>query len=409
MTRFRKLFLLSLLVLVAPVVLVACGGDDTADIDPEQVLTETFSNDEQVTSGTISLSLGGSVEGEQSGSGEVSLSGAFQGDAENPTALPQLDLTGSVSGESNGISIDQSGELTITEDNAYVSYQDTAYELGTEIFGQFQTLVETAAAQAGGGATGAEGSTTETASFTEQCTTLLEQAGGNTAACDTVDVFSWFNLTNEGEEEIEGSPTIHIHGTVDIPAIIENINATIAAAEITGATEIPEESAQQVEDAISDLSFDVYSGVDDRLLRGFDLNVTVDASAIPDNDGSVTSITGNLETRVGSPNEPQTIEAPADAQPLDDLLGQFGLSAADIEAALSGYSTQFGLSGLGTTGLGGSTDLGTDTGTDLGSSGGGLGGGGGGGDDVEAASAFFDCIADAKTPDELKACNKLAP
>ncbi len=79
--------------------------------------------------------------------------------------------------------------------------------------------------------------------------------------------------------------------------------------------------------------------------------------------------------RLGGVNEEQTIEAPTDAQPIDDLLSQFGLSEADIEAALEGYSTQFGIGGLGTTGLGGSTDLG---GGGLGGSGGGGGGGGGG-------------------------------
>ena len=399
LTRIRKLLLLAILALAAPVVLVACGGDDSSDIDPEQVLRETFSNDEEVSSGTIDISLGGSVEGEQGGNGEVSLSGPFQSDPDDPSALPQFDLTASLSGEAMGTSASFEGSLTVTEDNMYIEYQGTTYEVGSELFDTFRSLVEQAAAQTAAGATGEEGATQP--SFSEQCSTLLGSVGGNTAACDTIDVFSWFELTNEGEEDVEGASTIHIHGSVDIPAMIDNINATVEAAEIPGATAIPEETATQIEDAVSELTFDVYSGTDDRLLRGLDLNVAVDPTAIPEAEASgVTGISGDFSTRLGGVNEPQTIDAPSDAQPLDDLLSQFGLSTADLEAALSGYTTQFGLGGLGTTGLGGSTD---DLGLGGGGGGGGLGsaGGGGGSDELDA---YSQCILESTSNNPFKEC-----
>ena len=184
------------------------------------------------------------------------------------------------------------------------------------------------------GATGAEGATAG------QCPVLMEQAGGNPEACDEIDALSWFDLTNEGTEDIEGSDTIHIHGTVDVPTMIDNINATITAAEVPEAEEIPEETATQIEDAVSELSFDVFSGAEDRLLRGFDLNFVVDASAIEGaEDSGVTSADFELSTRLGDVNAAQTIEAPADAQPIDDLLEQFGLSSAAIQSGLSAYGT----------------------------------------------------------------------
>ncbi len=406
MTRIHKFFLLSLLVLIAPVVLVACGGDDSADVDPATVLRETFSNDEDVSSGTINLTLGGSVEGDEGGSGEATLSGPFQSDPDDPTALPQFDLTASLSGEAMGTSASFEGGLTVTEDNMFIEYQGTTYEVGTELFESFSSVVEQAAAQTAGGTTGAEGATQP--SFSEQCSTLLETVGGNAAACDTIDVFSWFELTNEGEEEVEGSPTIHIHGTVDIPAMIENINAAIAAAEIPGATSIPEETASQIESAVSELSFDVYSGTEDRLLRGLDLNVSVDPTSIEgfstENPG-ISAISGNFGTRLGAVNEPQTIDAPTDAQPIDDLLGQFGLSAADLETALGGYMTQFGLGGVATPpDLGGSEipeipDSGGGGLEDLGS-----GGGGGGSDDLDA---YSQCILESTSNNPFKECEDL--
>ena len=408
MSRIRKLFLLGLLALVAPVFLVACG-DDNSDVDPEQVLTETFSNDEMVSSGNIDLSLSGSLEGEPTASGEASIGGPFQADPENPTAMPQFDFTVSANGEadlptgSGSLSFD--GGLTATTDNLYVEYQGTTYELGSDIYQQFQSFAEQAAAQAGG-ATGAEGATAAE-NFDQQCATLLEMAGGNEAACETIDVFSWFELSNEGTEEIEGTDTIHVHGEVDIPAMIENINAAIEASEIPDATPIPEEDAAQAEEAIESLTFDVYSGAEDRLLRGLNLDLAINGEAIPaeelDEGQNLEAIDLGFESRISGVNEEQTIEAPADAQPIDGLLSQFGLSADDINAALEGYSTQFGLGGLGATGAGGALGGGGGSaGGSLEDSGGSAGGGGAGSIDDK----YFDCISESKSANPFKECEQ---
>jgi hypothetical protein len=401
LSRIGKLFLLSLLVLVAPVVIAACGGDDGGDEDPETVLRETFENDEAVSSGTFSLSVNGAVEGGESpGNGEASLSGSFQSDPDDPSALPQLDLTGSVTGEVEGITGGGEGELTITEDNAYVTFQGETYEVGTDLFSTLQDQFAAAAAMTAGGTTGAEGSTTQ--SFDEQCATTLETLGADAAACDTIDVYSWFNLTNEGEVDVEGAPTTHIHGEVDVPAMLDNINAAIEAANIPDATTIPEETASQIEGAVESLTFDVYSGTEDRLLRGLDLDLTIDPSAIPEASAEgLTSITGGLSFRIGAVNEPQTIEAPTDAQPLDDLLSQYGLSTADLEAQLGAMSS-LGLGGTGSTDLGGGGfgDLGGD---DLG---GGFGGGGGGGGG-STGDAYADCILESTSNNPFKECEDL--
>jgi hypothetical protein len=401
--RIPKLFLLAILMLVVPVVLAACGGDENDDEDPAQVLIDTFTNDETISSGTLDLSLSGSVEGEQSGSGELSLSGAFQGDPEDPSAFPQFDLdaSGSIEGEAAAgtgtFSVDDAG-LTATEDNMYVTYQGSTYELGSDIFEQFRSLVEQASAQAQAGATGEDGASA-VENLNQQCDTLIEQAGGNTAACDEVDVFSWFELSNEGTEEIEGTDTIQVHGDVDIPAAVENINAAIEASEIEGAETIPEDDAAQADDAVTEASFDVYSGVDDDLLRGLDLNLGLDPTAIPDADTEgVESIDVEFSLRIGGVNEEQTIDAPTDAQPIDDLLGQFGLSESDIADALEGYSTQFGLGGIGSGDLGGG-DLG----------GGGLGDSGGGGGAGGVTDQYFQCIEDAPPAQAFEQCQRFLP
>ena len=122
LTRIRTYFALAALALFAPVLVAGCGGDDSSDVDPQTVIDETFNNDETVSSGDLSLTLSGSAEGDQGASFEANLSGPFQGDPDDPAAIPQLDWTGSLSAEGAGQSFDFEGGITVTEDNAYVEY-----------------------------------------------------------------------------------------------------------------------------------------------------------------------------------------------------------------------------------------------------------------------------------------------
>ncbi|MGH2985460.1 MAG: hypothetical protein ACRDLO_02090, partial [Solirubrobacterales bacterium] len=322
MTRIRTYFALCALALVVPVLIAGCGGDDSSDVDPQTVLDETFDNDESVSSGNLSLSVGGSAEGDQGGSFEASLSGPFQGDPDDPTAIPQLDWTGSLTAEGAGQSVNFEGGITVTEDNAYVEYAGNAYEVGAQTFGEFKKLAEQASAQQ----TETEGLSFSEA-FTQGCEQSLQAQGGDTAACQ-IDFESWLgDLTDEGEEEIEGAETVHIGGSLDVEAMLGDLIELGSAVPQASAAGVPsEEQVQQVADAISEASFDLYSGVDDRVLRGLDFNLAVDPSAIPEASAAgVESIDANFSMRLAGVNEEQEISAPSDAQPIDELLGQFGV------------------------------------------------------------------------------------
>jgi hypothetical protein len=360
LTSIRTLLAVCALALPIPAVIAGCGDDDDGgDEDPQAVLDATFENDERISSGNLDLTASVSAEGEQGGSFEFSVSGPFQGDADDPAAIPQLDLTGSVSGEGGGQSIDFEGGLVVTEDNAFVEYQGEAYEVGTE---QFAQLKEQAEAQAGAAA-----DEEASASFQAGCEQAIEQAGGDPAACD-VDFQSWLtDLTNEGTEEVGGTDAVHIHGDADIEQILTDIGEL--AASVPGAAEqagFDPSQLSQFSDAVTEASFDVYSGADDDLLRGLDANISIDPSALGAAAGAVPvdSIDVSFSLEIADVNEDQTIEAPTDAQPLDELLG--------------------GIPGLGGSGL----DF------DLGGGGGGAGGGAGGGGGGNA-DAYLECVAQA--------------
>lgn len=375
LTRIRSIIATCAFALLVPALVAGCGGDDeSSEVDPQTVIDETFNDAERVSSGDLSLTVGGSAEGEEGGSFEASLTGPFQGDPDDPNALPQLDWTGSVSGESAGQSISFEGGITVTEDNAYVEYGGNAYEVGTEIFAQFKEAAEQAAAQQ---TEAAEGQSFGEL-FAQQCESQIQAVGGDPAACD-VDFESWLgDLTNDGEEEIEGAPTTHISGTVDVETMLRDLVELASSVPQASADAPTDEQVQQVVDAVEEASFDLYSGTDDNILRGLDFNLAIDPTAIPDAEASgIESIDANFSMRLGAVNEEQEIEAPTDARPLEDLLGQFGIDPGSLG----------GLGGL--------------------SGGGGAvpeipGGGGGGAGD---ADAYLDCIAAAgNDADAINAC-----
>ena len=376
MKPIRTLFAICALALPTGVLLTGCGGDDeAASEDPQTVLDETFDNETTVSSGNLTVSASVSAEGDQGGSFEGSLSGPFQGDPESKATLPQLDLTLSASGEGAGESVDFSGGLVVTEDNAFIEYNDTVYEVGAEAFGQVKAAVESQA-----GAAEAEG---PTPSFSEACTQALEQAGASdTSPCD-IDVSSWItNLSNEGTEDVGGSDSVHLSGDANVEQILTDIGEL--ASVFPGASDAGFDPAQlgAFSSAVSEASVDVYSTVDEQLLSKFDINLSIDPSAIAGGAAiPLESIDIDFGFEIGDINEVQTIEAPSDAQPIEDLLGDTGIDLGDLGD------------------LGGGLPGGLP-----GGSGGGGGGGGGGAGAGAAAEDYLECLNEATTPEEINAC-----
>jgi hypothetical protein len=364
LTRVRTVLVVCALALPVPVVIAGCGGDDESSSgeDPQTVLDETFNNDTEVSSGDLSLNASLSAEGEQGGQLDVSLSGPFQGDPDKPGSLPQLDWTASLSGEGAGQSIDFSGGLVVTDDNAYLEYKDQAYELGGPAFSQLRDQLE---AQAG------SSSDTDTGGFAEQCATALEQAGAtSTDACD-IDLESWLtNLSNEGTEDVGGAESVHVHGDANVDAILSDIGNLVTAVPSASTSGFDASQLGAASDAVTDASIDVYSGVDDHVLRKLDVNLAIDPSQIAGGELiPVSDIQISFSLEIEGVNEEQTIEAPSGAKPIEGLLGDLGVDSDALGGALGGAGA--------------------------------LGGGGGGGGNTDA---YFECLQGASTPAAINDC-----
>ena len=342
MTRIRTAVAVLAIALPVPAAVAGCGGGDEGGTeDPQQVLDQTFNNPERISSGNVDIALDASAEGAQSGSVNASIAGPFQGDPNDPTAFPQFDLTADLSASGAGQTFGFNGSLIATQDNAYVEYQDQPYEIGSSIFQQFKSAYARSAQQAQAGQ--------------QQSGSVLKQFG--------IDPKTWVtNVTNEGDEDVEGTDTIHIHGDADVSKIFSDIGK-LAQQAPGGTTSVTPAQLNQIKNAVQDATVDVYSGADDHLLRELAISLTI---ALPPG-AQVSSVDVDFSITLGEVNEQQTISAPSGAKPISELLSKLGISGLPLGS--------------------------------LGGASGALPGGGGG-----ASQAYLNCVQQAKTPDDINAC-----
>ena len=174
---------------------------------------------------------------------------------------------------------------------------------------------------------------------------------------------------------------MHISGSLNVDAMLQDLIGLGAAVPEASSAGVPfEEQVQQIADAISEASFDLYSVVDDCILRGVDFNLAVD----PERDsgcrgGPAWRASTPTSLRLASVNESRRSRRPATPSRSRSCSGSSGSTRALRRGS---------------------------AGRRLGGAGGGLPGGGGGGGGAAGgnADAYLDCIAEAQTPDEINAC-----
>jgi hypothetical protein len=326
LTRIRTAVAVLAIALPIPAVVAGCGGGSSSNSeDPQQVLDQTFNNPTSITSGKLDLSISGSAEGQQSGNFSATITGPFQTDPSDKTAFPQLDLTANVSGSQGGPSISFNGSLITTTDNAYVEYQDQAYEVGTTAFKQFAQAYAKAAKQ--------------------------NQAKGSSSGFSQfgIDPKTWLtNVSNEGTTDVDGTNSIHIHGDADIAKIVTDLQKV--AQQTGGATQqIDPAQLKQLTDAVQTASVDVYSNADNHLLTKLAVSLAI---APPSSAGSsVSKINVNFSITLSDVNQQQTITAPSNPKPISDLLSTLGIPGLGIPGGTGGLS----IPGGGSSGSAGSS------------------------------------------------------
>lgn len=362
MSRFRSLALLATVALAA-VFVAACGsGGDGSSEDPQQVIDKATLKG--VESGKLDMSL--KIDSAE-GSGNVSLSGPFQAGPKG--SLPELDLAVEANGEAEGESLDFEGGVTVLSDRAYVGYEGDEYEVDPTTFGFVKSSFEQAE-QEGEGAAGSEGK-------------ACQDAAAELNVGDFVD-----NLKNEGGVDVEGTQTTEISGDLNVTGAIDQIIALTedpsCSKQLEAAGPLPlgdlEDAKKTLAKDVKNAHVAVYVGEDDDIVRKVEAQATIQ----PEGDEKVVL---DFSLTLAEVNETQTISAPANAKPLEQLFNQLGINPLEL------------FEGGGAGGIGGLLEGVM---------------GGEGADEIEVpqldeSEAFYECLQEAKGASDLQKCANLAP
>ncbi len=347
-----RVFALSALLVLAAGLLASCGDDADAgassDADPQQVLEDTFTNDQSIESANIDLSLQAAVEGDESDSVDIRVSGPVGGNSADEVEA-QLAIEGTVTSAGVDESIDAG--IILTGGEGYVEYKGTTYELDQDGLDAIQSQLEGAAEAIDTADSLADPAGGEATSLEESCEQALGQLGGaDTSVCD-FSVYDFItNLSVEGEEDIGGVQATHVSADIDVDQIIATLAEIVA--QTPASLFLGPDTLSAFSDAVSEASFDVYTGVDDQILRGLDIAITAEVPAAFASLAGFNSVTEDASLRLTEVNEPVNVEAPANPRPITDLYDELGVDPGDLEGldlpGLGGSGTQnLELPGLG--------------------------------------------------------------
>ena len=135
-----------------------------------------------------------------------------------------------------------------------------------------------------------------------------------------IDPSKWLtNAKNEGDADVGDTETIKITGDVDVPKLLDDVNSALQKIRSIGgasASSLPEQLTEQdkkqAQDAIKDLSVEIYTGKDDKILRRFVVAMTLE---VPADSGSTESADIKLDLQLLDLNEGQDIQEPESTKP----------------------------------------------------------------------------------------------
>jgi hypothetical protein len=292
----------------ACILIAACaaGGKPTAKVTAARLVSQAVTASGAVDSGRIALTLTLNLDGIKQLAGEpvtLDVSGPFQRDQ---TGEISADLTASVEAAGNTANI----ELVLLPGHTYLGIGGAFYDLPRP---------------AGEDAQGASGPSGPSGG-------ILGTLG--------IDPHGWLtDLHDVGAADVGGVKTEHVSAHVDVASLLGATGA--GAVGSTGPSGLAG-LAPLLEQAITSAKADVYTGIDDHIVRRFDLAVSFTVPALA--AGAVDGLSGgtlDLVTTLTDLGRPQTIMPPANAQPRSHLLN----GIFDLESKFGSLAPLFAGSG----------------------------------------------------------------
>ena len=263
-----------------------CGAGDSPAGDPDAALRDTAARLSEIRSGTLGFRLSIDPKGRDAERLGWELDGPFALGGDGKPARFQVAYTQRRGDHEATVTVTSTGE------RAYVSIGNEAYEVPAD---QARDLLQAGTAVAG------------------------EQGLG------TLDVGAWLRDPELSDgEEVGGDPTDRIRADLDVAAAVRDVVELMRRAGGGSLGSLSEADGRRLADAADRATLELLTGKDDRLLRRLDLEFDVGFNApegLSPVLGDVVGAEVDLEVTVEHPNEPVSIEAPADAHPPSEFPG----------------------------------------------------------------------------------------
>jgi hypothetical protein len=310
--------------------LAACGTSTGSGAESAStLLKQTFTGTHHVNSGDLSLNLTVAPSGSTTLTGPISLSFAGPFQSRGPGKLPAEDFTISVSalGKSGSIGLLSTGTA------GYVTLQGTSYQLPAATF---QKL----------------------ASSFSRLSSPGTASGSATLSSLGIDPLKWLTApTTVGDEIVAGAQTTHIRASVNVVALLADVNKILAkAASASGSTTLPtaisQATRQRIAGEIKSPSVDVWTGTSDKTLRKLEINLSLPVSGTASTAlGGIKSAALGLTVQYANLNQPQTVAAPTNLRPFTELEAKVQSLVGALQGTFGGTTASAGASGsTGSTG-----------------------------------------------------------
>lgn len=290
----------------------ACGGSDDAsggDDDATALLDRAF--EQPIPSADVELDLQLEVDGAAGLDDPVRVvaTGPY---VRSEGKLPQLDMDVEIGAQGAGQAI-RTGLLS-TGDRVFLRFADVYFEQPRDEVAATNRRLERDRGR------GDEGGS-------------LSELG--------LDPRSWIvDASVAGEEEIGGVQTRHVTGTLDVEALVVDLNRLLETSAGAAGGQAPEPlgeaDVERLAESVENPTFDVYVGEDDIVRR---ISTRLDVS-VPEGErqdvGGVTGAAIRFSAELADVDGDQQIEAPRSSRPIAELTEQLGGLAGLAGGTLGG-------------------------------------------------------------------------
>ena len=288
--RRRAAVLTALAVLAASALVAGCGGGGGSG-DAMSLVNQAFKRPVPSANATVeaSAALNGGVA-QLGGPIQLKLAGPYvsHGNKQIPSFNWALTFVGA------GRSFN--GGLTSTGQDAYLTVGGTAYDLGAQRIAQANSQLS------------------------------QNQGNGRSLSSFGIDPRSWVtNAQIVGSAQAGGVDTTHVRAGLDVGKLLNDLNKTAARAggTVGSARQLTPQQISTIKNAITNPTFDIYIAKSDKTVRRVAVSLGFRVpSADQSRFGGLQGGTINLSVELADIGKHFTITAPANPQPISQLLQQ---------------------------------------------------------------------------------------